>query len=360
MPKIDPVSSPSYSKKRTERELERKARAIYHVLAPRKIHSSTLEGWNTGAALSQMISMLESYKKDHSTPYNLKHLDRVVCHLIHASAIQNLFDSRLDEDQWDEYIISEMMCMKIADLKEGECVVFPGGYKGTSEKMPGHAILYEVIAEPNQKFTFLINNTGAGIGHHKTNITSKRTHQLEYRKLDLKDLDADFWSSLCKLRNQSRNSNEIYAFIDKKLNKHDGNKVSGRRIKFQRSGVCAWKSISTWAHGKIAPGLTATQRRPHEEIIYHQCKKNLIEKKIQELKDPLLKNYIKEHMDAYKKTFISTYIEKIALFLKKFFKIEYKPHRYYQGDQLVELLNRELHQKKKCLEKKIRTLEQKV
>lgn len=355
MPKIDSSSSPSYSKKPSELELKNKAKAIYHVLAPRKIHSSTMEGWSTRAAINQMTAMLESYKKDHSTHPNLKRLDWIVYNLVDALSIQDLFDSKVNEDELNEFIISEIMCIKIADLKEGESLVFPGGYIGTSEKMRGHAILYEVIAEPHQKYTFLINNTGNGIGNHKTSYFLKRTHQLEYRNLDIKDLDTDFWSSICKLRDQTRNVNEIYEFLDKKLNKHNGNKVSSRRIKFQRTGICAWKSVSTWVHGKMAPGLKTKKRRPHEEIIYYRCKKNWIEKKIQDLKDPILQNYIKDHMVAHKKTFISSCVEKISLFFKNLFKIEYKPHHYYQGDRLIELLNKELHQKKKRLEKKINT-----
>lgn len=354
MPKIDPASSPSYSQNPSEKELKNKAKAIYHALAPRKIHSSTMEGWNTRAAINQMTAMLESYKKDHPTDPNLKRLDWIVYNLIHTHSIQDLFDSKLDEDELNNYLISEIMCIKIADLKEGESLVFPGGYMGTSGQMSGHAILYEVIAEPNQKYTFLINNTGNGIGHHKTNTTSKRTHQLEYRNLDAQDLNDDFWSSICKLKkNPKRDVHEIYAFLDKKLNKKNRNKVSSRQIKYQRTGICAWKSVSTWVHGKMAPGLKPKQRRPHEEMMYYRCKKNMIEKKIQDLKDPILQDYIKEHMDAYKKTFISSFIEKISLIFKKIFNVEFKPHRYFQGDNLIELLNTELHEKKKRLEKKL-------
>ncbi|MBN9378737.1 MAG: hypothetical protein BGO14_07695 [Chlamydiales bacterium 38-26] len=357
MPKIDPASSPSYSQNPSEQELKNKAKAIYHVLAPRKIHSSTLEGWSTRAAIHEMGLMLKTYKADlqQSNSSHLKQIDWIVYNLEYASSIQDLINVT-DENA---SLIPQMICLKIAALKVGESLVFPGGYMGISNRpgrgnLPGHAILYEVIAEPNQKYSFIINNTGDGIGHHKTNTMSKRTQQLEYRNLDAQDLNGDFWFSICKLKkNPRRNVKDIYRFIDKKLNKHNGNKVSSRQIKFQRTGICAWKSISTWVHGKMAPGLKTKKRRTHEEIMYYRCKKNWIENKIQELKDPILQNYIKEHMVAHKKTFISSSIEKISVFFKIFFKKECKPHRYYQGEKLIELLNNELQQKKQRLEKKL-------
>ena len=45
----------------------------------------------------------------------------------------------------------------------------------------------------------------------------------------------------------------------------------------QKNGVCAWKSISVWLHGKIAPGECNVNRDAARELAYVGYKRCLFE-----------------------------------------------------------------------------------
>lgn len=354
-------------------DLTLKAKFIYHLLGPSQIQSDDLEGMNAGTAVDKLISELKDYylvfQNSYDEPFkerllttleSLKFASTIYYKLTNASSCQKTSSAQENEKI---HKIAGLIYQKISDLKVDQSIAFLGGYRGKfiDNHYSGHAAIYEIKAESNGKLSLFINNTGEGIGaYHKTSDFFRRGYPLEYRNLDLQDLSIDFWCQLCKLRQTASSMIEIYDFIDLKLNKKNGNKTPGRKIKLQRTGVCAFKCVSSWIHGKIAPGKTAKKRLPTQELMYERFKKNLIEKKIIEMQDPILQKFIKTHMSAYKKKPLSFLITFIVNLFKCCFKIHYEPHIYYKSDRLVNLLNLELQKKKNHIEKKIRALEMRV
>lgn len=69
----------------------------------------------------------------------------------------------------------------------------------------------------------------------------------------------------------------FYEYIDKKLNT-GSNKIVGRSFHPQVKGVCAWKAVSVWLHGKIAPGKRSIDRNACDELTYLHYKKCMFEK----------------------------------------------------------------------------------
>lgn len=354
-------------------DLTLKAKFIYHLLGPSQIQSDDLEGMNAGTAVDKLISELKDYYLVFQNSYDehfkerltttlesLKFASSIYYKLTNVSCNPKTISTKENEKIQE---IANLIYHKISDLKSDQSIAFLGGYRGkfVENHYAGHAALYEIKAESNGTFSLFINNTGEGIGtYHKISDFYRRGYPLEYRNIDLKDLNEDFWFQLCKLRQTASSMTEIYDFIDLKLNKKNGNKTPGRKIKLQRTGVCAFKCVSSWIHGKIAPGQTAKMRLPTQELMYERFKKNLIEKKIIEMQDPILQKFMKTHMSAYKKKPLSFLITFIVNLFKCCFKINWEPHVYYKGDRLVNLLNHELQRKKNHIEKKIRALEMRV
>ncbi|MBN9378736.1 MAG: hypothetical protein BGO14_07690 [Chlamydiales bacterium 38-26] len=353
-------------------ELTVKAKFIYHLLGPSQIHSRDLEGMNAGIAVDKLISELKNYYLVFQNSYDEQFKERLnttLESLKFASTIYyelaNISSRKTSPKQENEKIqkIAGLIYQKICGLKAHQSIAFLGGYRGkfVENHYAGHAALYEIKAEPNGTFSLFINNTGEGIGtYHKISDFYRRGYPLEYRNIDLKDLNEDFWFELCKLRQTVSSMTEIYDFIDLKLNKKNGNKTPGRKIKLQRTGVCAFKCVSSWIHGKIAPGPTAKKRLPAEELMYERFKKHLIEKKILEMQDPIFQTFMKTRMSAYKKKPLSFLITFIVNLFKSCFKIHWEPHIHYKGERLVNLLNHELQKKKNHIEMKIRNLEKRV
>ena len=354
-------------------DLTLKAKFIYHLLGPSQIQSEDLEGMNVGIAVDKLISELKNYYLVFQNSYNEQFKERLNTTLESLQFASTIYykltnvssspQTSPKEENEKTQEIAGLIYQKICGLKAHQSIAFLGGYRGkfVENHYAGHAALYEIKAESNGKFSLFINNTGEGIGtYHKTSDFYTRGYPLEYANLDLQDLNEDFWFQLCKLRQTVSSMTEIYDFIDLKLNKKNGNKTPGRKIKLQRTGVCAFKCVSSWIHGKMAPGQTAKKRLPAEELMYERFKKHLIQKKIIEMQDPILQKFIKTHMSAYKKKPLSFLITFIVNLFKSCFKIHWEPHIHYKGDRLVHLLNLELQKKKNHIEKKIRTLEQKV
>jgi len=65
----------------------------------------------------------------------------------------------------------------------------------------------------------------------------------------------------------------FYDYVDTKLLKGSNNKTIGRSFRSQSVGVCSWKSLSVWLHGKISPGERGKDRDSSHEVVYARFKK---------------------------------------------------------------------------------------
>ncbi|HEY5235549.1 MAG TPA: hypothetical protein VIJ14_05180, partial [Rhabdochlamydiaceae bacterium] len=176
----------------------------------------------------------------------------------------------------------------LADDPSCPSILFMGGHyihpKGGS--LGGHTSSYEVIRQDNGKLSFIIINT-AKVGKY-SDIHGNRIRQLVYTDLVPADLDSNFWTTVI-LKNymnpvpRAELMDSFYAYVDTKLLKSPTSKTKGRSFKRQELvgefevGVCAWKSISVWLHGKISPGDLSENRDSSNEIIYFRFKKFMFE-----------------------------------------------------------------------------------
>ncbi len=87
--------------------------------------------------------------------------------------------------------------LKIAEqlqkrVTSGESCVLSGGWIGkpasrTEQAEPGHSIIYEIIRQPDGKFTMRVFNTGAGVEYHLSAIIGTRLKNLPF--LEQRDID---------------------------------------------------------------------------------------------------------------------------------------------------------------------------
>jgi hypothetical protein len=141
----------------------------------------------------------------------------------------------------------------------------------------GHTATYEVIRQENGNLSFIVNNTLQD-GHHET--SEDKIRQLVYCDLQPKDLDVSFWENVIQTNYLSlikeKFMSSFYTYLDARLLKNPQNKMMGRFYKKQNAGVCGWKSIAVWLHGKIAKGDFRKDRNSSEEYIYVNFKKSIL------------------------------------------------------------------------------------
>ncbi|CAN5115297.1 hypothetical protein BH09DEP1_BH09DEP1_7000 [soil metagenome] len=161
-------------------------------------------------------------------------------------------------------------------------ILFIGGHylypKGGS--LGGHTATYDAMQQEDGKLSFVVNNT---IKVENQEANGSLLLQLVYKDLVAEeDLDKDFWKNVIKTNYMNPIKGKylmesFYAYLDKKLNK-GSNKTVGRSFHRQEKGVCGWKSISVWLHGKIAPGKCIIERNACDELAYLHYKKFMFEK----------------------------------------------------------------------------------
>ncbi len=130
------------------------------VLAGAAIVQTTLDNELVeGAEIDQMAMALNNFLLDQPS---LSREDQA----LHDSLTQlNEFHSHLSKSST---LYSAFMRNKIEAMKMGETLTLSGGWNSD----PGHAMIYRIFREDENKFTFEVFNTGAGIDNHR----AKRTH----------------------------------------------------------------------------------------------------------------------------------------------------------------------------------------
>ncbi len=288
------VSYPLFSEEQKPSSIYNDARLIFHAIGS-KFHSPQLEGIDPGKSIEVMETTLSQFvAQNPDVPQEMRdRISNMQKSLAHAKT--NYWKCiGLVSFSGEQKVVGEMALQLAQDAKNlaedpsNPSILFMGGHyihpKGKS--LGGHTASYEVIRQDNGKLSFIINNT-AKVGKY-SDINGNRVHQLVYTDLEPADLDTNFWNDVI-LKNYMNPvprvelMDSFYAYIDSKLQKSPTNKTKGRSFKRQELvgefevGVCAWKSISVWLHGKISPGDMSENRNPSNEIIYFKFKKLMFE-----------------------------------------------------------------------------------
>lgn len=325
--------------------------AAFHVIGPTGLQSSSLEGMNRREAADQLSQYLQKFIVEETTltEHQKEKLGSLLTTL--DEAIVSSVSMPLTEE------VKKVFKQKfLEELDKNGRFLFLGGYITTSEVDKsihgGHAIIYEVFKEKDGSYTFVINNTGRGIEKHK--IKGNKVHTILYTGLSLNTFNDNFWGKLLDYRSQGTNVensvNNIYQHIDVSLNCGD-NKKDGRLLKYQRAGVCAWKGLSTWLHGKIAPGEKQLDRNKDDELLYLKFMRFVLSKKKVELKG--MENVFTSKNVIINKT------NRVSKLFKEMFGQKYKP-KEYKDREAAKLLDDELDNKIARIDKKIKSLGKKT
>jgi hypothetical protein len=245
-------------------------KGVFHAIGP-DFKASKLEGFDSLAVSHLMKDNLKEFitslRQEAMTPEeDIKKLEMIYQVLETADKDCSLYSA-------DKIKGARHLSEKVQGSMEAP-LLFYGGSRG-------HAVIYEVTRQDNGLLSFMINNTGLGIEHHKH--THDRVQQVIYKDLKPEQLNAAFWEKLIDHKQQNEEMTPFYEFVEHHL-ADTTNKTEGRSIRQQRSGVCSFKSLSTWLHGQIASGHTKESRNPADEILYVKYKKFMFKQQLAEIK----------------------------------------------------------------------------
>jgi hypothetical protein len=260
------------------------ARLIFHALGP-KFHLAGLEGIDPSVSITAMETTLTSFieKKPDITPQMKDRIAKAQKSLAKAKTNYLICIDLVNKDK--SSVVNGLALQLSQDAKKltesdsNPSILFIGGHylhpKGGS--LGGHTASYDTIRQNNGKLSFIVHNTVKAETH---TIDGNQIQQLIYTDLEETDLDKDFWENVIQTNYMNPVKGRFYMesfyeYLDRKLNK-GSNKIAGRSYNLQEKGVCAWKSISVWLHGKIAPGQRM-QRDASHELTYVQYKRLMFE-----------------------------------------------------------------------------------
>lgn len=209
-------------------------------------------------------------------------------------------------------------------------ILFIGGHYWVNENgsMVGHTATYEVIRQENGSLSFIVNNTIPDGIHHE--ISENKIRQLVYNDLKPTDLDVSFWENVIQMNYMNlakgKFMDPFYTYLDNRLLKIQKNKTFGRSYKKQNSGVCAWKSITVWLHGKIAKGDFREDRNSTDEGVYVNFKKLLFE--------TMLKSFDSNEIPDGMTVQYGSQVEPASIFLKR--ELERKIDRLRVKEKIIK------------------------
>lgn len=334
---------------------QRQLRAIFHAIGPTNLKSKDLNGMTFRESANQLQYYLEKFIYDQ---LRLQFLDDHADTITETQKqkllnIKNTLNQAYQLQQEVDEKSEEFLKNFKQKIESNNRFLFFGGYvvkQNGGNQGKGHGIVFEVIKEKNGTYTFIVNNTGRGAEKHRSKgFRDHRAYTMVYKGLKLDDFDLNFWDKLLLIKSHDNKIDEdalintIYKHIDNKLKRKTGifksNKTKGRVLKLQRAGVCAWKSLSTWLHGSIAPGQNPSDRKKEDELLYLKFMKFLLEQKMKELCE-LSISYDNKSITIFKTS--------------KLFHVSFKKKpKDFNNQALLNLLKDELKNKINRIDKKI-------
>lgn len=292
-------------------------RLIFHAIGP-KFHLPGLEGIDPSVSIEAIDTTLGNFNEKNRTLSPTmkdcivkaqKSLAKAKANYLVCIDLVNLCEKPSIVDELALELSQD--AKRLAESESFPSILFIGGHylhpKGGS--LGGHTASYEVVRQDNGKLSFIVNNT---IKTEKHTINENRIHQLIYIDLEETDLDKDFWENVIQTNYMNPIKGKFYMesfydYLDKKLFK-GSNKIMGRSFKCQEKGVCGWKAISVWLHGKIAPGEHGINREASREIVYVLYKRCMFENMLASFK---LDNSLNQQTEASLKTELERKIQKM-------------------------------------------------
>lgn len=342
------------------------AKLIFHAIGP-KFHSPELEGIDPPKSLEVMeITLGQFIEQNPDLTQEMRDRISKMQKSLSSAKANYLTCIGLVNLSGEPSTVSEVALKlsqdvkSLADNPSNPSILFVGGHyihpKGGS--LGGHTASYEVIRQDNGKLSFLINNTAkitAKIEEYHE-INGNRTRQLVYTDLEIADLDVNFWRNVIQTNfmNPVRWAvlmDAFYAYVDEKLLK-GSNKTMGRSFKSQEVGVCAWKSISVWVHGKISPGNFSENRDSSNELIHVRFKKFMFENMLANF-DPgeSFKAMIRNRGGVFK--IIQFSLDVFNNFFGRFFEINHDLWFSVRNEHAAVFLQAELERKTQKMDAKI-------
>lgn len=262
-------------------------RLIFHAIGP-KFSLPGLEGIDPSFSITAMeMSLQDVMEKSPDLSGQIK--DRIVkARMSLARAKTNYLTCiglvKLAEEPRSVGEMALKLSEDAKSLQKNEfdpSILFIGGHYLYSKEgsLGGHTATFDVARQEDGKLCYTVINT-IKTENHVTD--GSFIHELIYTDLEATDLDEDLWKNVIKLNYMNPNKGAylmeaFYKYLDKKLNK-GSNKTVGRAFHRQEKWVCAWKSISVWLHGKIAPGKRSSDRIACNELAYLHYKKCMFER----------------------------------------------------------------------------------
>jgi hypothetical protein len=147
---------------------------------------------------------------------------------------------------------SQVMKNQIENLKVGESLVFPG-------TVENHSILYEVIRESKDCYTFTIINTGADEKEwwnrksffSKWSSNSKDYYAHKSYSVSASALDTKFLEMITPGKTTDKPTSVLIGELDQALLKRGGKTQFGRMHKPQKRGNCSAKAPASWLKGEL-------------------------------------------------------------------------------------------------------------
>jgi hypothetical protein len=244
--------------------LTNEGKLLAHVLGDGFIADTVFEGSSIVVTANHMVHSLDLLTGSSGDLFDAEEIALLNSVKVYfrqlaktASEIQNLNNRRAFLDYCSTF------AGKIRNLAAGQSLYLPGGWSGIGGK-PGHAMLYEVVKQPDGHYTLAIFNSGAGLtGFHDQALVGNKIKfkpVVEYRDIPQEELlttSADcqggfFLAALLEPRILPSESYEhpefdetyIYQQLLGHLEQYrhtvPNQEISGF-ISAQRSGTCAWK-----------------------------------------------------------------------------------------------------------------------
>jgi hypothetical protein len=253
------------------------ARLIFHAVGP-KFDLPKLEGIDPSVSISAMEAGLENLlETSPNMPAQMrarianaqKSLARAKTNYLICIGLVKLTDEPSSVDKMALELSQD--AKRLTQNESEPSILFIGGHYLYSilGALGGHTAAYDAMRQEDGKLSFIVINTLKEV-------------ELVYSDLEATDLDTDLWKNVIKTNYMNPTKGEylmqaFYEYIDKKLNK-GSNKTVGRSFHRQVKGVCGWKAVSVWLHGKIAPGKRSIDRIACDELTYLHYKKSMFEK----------------------------------------------------------------------------------
>ena len=243
----------------------------YRVIGNTQMTSKNLEGNMGSISLDHFkrdLTTFISVYSQHLDPKDKTKLEGLIPQLEKAYDIQRNFEEFLLTSSNSKEIhaktCKEMMydvTKEIENLKSGESMIFPGGFIG-------HAVMYKVRRDPDNTFSFIIINTGAGSNIFHT-ILKKRENvpdpdkAVDYELVNLTIDEVTNPEFLMKLGMAKTYEDPSQKGILAMLNPVLNHLLKGTNVKLrlghdhpmQVNGTCAYSRIEALLESEVDPAL---------------------------------------------------------------------------------------------------------